>query len=1261
MKMKPIKLVIKGLNSFIEEQTIDFEKLTDRGLFGIFGPTGSGKSTILDGITLALYGDIARKSSNFINTNCNDLNVSYTFQISGTPNRIYVVSRHFKRDKKTGNAKTHAAMVKEITGGQEEILAESATTVNKTCREILGLSLEDFTRTVVLPQGKFSEFLKLEGKQRREMLERLFNLQDYGEKLGQRLSKQINAENDKINKLLGEMNSYEGISDEKLAEEKKHLAEITGVLQEAKKKQDEVEGRYKKGEEIWKMQSELAGYQLREKELEAKAQNIEEQMQKVKQGESASKVYPFLEGYEKTQKELADGQEEHSRLTERSKELTISKQQAELAYEKANKEKNEKLPELKDKGNSLDEAITEADKLEEAEVFIKRVEAGLKTVVKDIQDSTREEKAKNLRLKEITTQISKLQSEEASLKVEETIRMMVQQGLGLTQAYDSCKKTLDKDTHSYNEALEIKKADEAEQGKMLRASEEGKAELTQLLAQQSEHLKEAPITREALLEKQEKLVEAKEKYARLEKLNLEKQSYEASLQRSEIDIKQQAVKLEEKKAVYEAAKEAYEQAKLENLAHLLRAKLQEGMPCPVCGSTTHHLESLKSENSEALNALENAQNKAEEQYKVIEQALNELQMKQGVSTANLKRIQEESIPLEAYFQEESMQDKEKHFAILSDALNQYEEKKETLEKKVNELKEKNFKLEADLGQKNTKIEETQKQLMKLETDIKESQKVLQQTQMKLEQLKKEAGTDDFNRMSQEILSKDRKRDALSKQISEQSEEKEKLTKEREEVQKHLSERRVKLGSGMAKFDETQKKREGLILSMGKRLQTILKPQEDNTMQLNDSLEKTITFLKEQTKLKEMIKGKVTYVSILQGDISSNKHQAVPEGQLQEAEQIENVQNQKVTMDTLAMWFMDYPALGECVTQLKVYLMQVKEEMVNTSIAIEQNYVATEAHKNKVDTDYDNVNRQLVEVTTKLEAYEKRLQTEKDMLEKQLREENLTEAEVKLYLMPKEEIEGLKKNISAYQEEKSKLAGSIETITNKLEGQRFEEEEWISLQEERKQILGRVEEITKTYINLTTLVKQIETALIKMGELREKKQKIEHRMAILADLGQLFKGKKFVEFVAATRLKYISLEASKKLKEITNGIYGLEVDENGKFIIRDYKNGGAKRDASTLSGGETFLASLALALALSAEIQLKGTAPLELFFLDEGFGTLDDDLLEVVMGSLEKIHHDKLKVGIISHVEAIKNRVPVKLILTPAEAGKGGTKVKLERS
>ena len=87
----------------------------------------------------------------------------------------------------------------------------------------------------------------------------------------------------------------------------------------------------------------------------------------------------------------------------------------------------------------------------------------------------------------------------------------------------------------------------------------------------------------------------------------------------------------------------------------------------------------------------------------------------------------------------------------------------------------------------------------------------------------------------------------------------------------------------------------------------------------------------------------------------------------------------------------------------------------------------------------------------------------------------------------------------------------------------------------------------------------------------------------------------------------------------------------------------------------------MSLALSAQIQLKGTAPLELFFLDEGFGTLDDNLLDVVMSSLEEIHHEKLKIGIISHVEAIKDRIPVKLVVSPAQCGLGGSKVKIERN
>ena len=172
--MKPINLKIKGLNSFQEEQSIDFLKLTDRGLFGIFGPTGSGKSTILDGITLALYGNMARKSSNFINTNCDRVNVSFEFQISGAEVKRYSIDREFRR-KKDGSI--NSGKCKLIDINNEEVLADSVKVLNKKVEEIIGLNIDDFTRTVVLPQGKFSEFLKLEGKDRREMLERLFNLE----------------------------------------------------------------------------------------------------------------------------------------------------------------------------------------------------------------------------------------------------------------------------------------------------------------------------------------------------------------------------------------------------------------------------------------------------------------------------------------------------------------------------------------------------------------------------------------------------------------------------------------------------------------------------------------------------------------------------------------------------------------------------------------------------------------------------------------------------------------------------------------------------------------------------------------------------------------------------------------------------------------------------------------------------------------------------------------------------------------------------
>ena len=100
-----------------------------------------------------------------------------------------------------------------------------------------------------------------------------------------------------------------------------------------------------------------------------------------------------------------------------------------------------------------------------------------------------------------------------------------------------------------------------------------------------------------------------------------------------------------------------------------------------------------------------------------------------------------------------------------------------------------------------------------------------------------------------------------------------------------------------------------------------------------------------------------------------------------------------------------------------------------------------------------------------------------------------------------------------------------------------------------------------------------------------------------------------------------------------------------------------RAVKTLSGGETFLVSLSLALSLSGEICLRSRRSMEFFFLDEGFGTLDGKLVDTVMDVLTKLSKD-FAVGLISHVEELKHRIENKILVTGANE-RHGSQIKIE--
>ncbi|NLK95833.1 MAG: AAA family ATPase, partial [Clostridiales bacterium] len=451
--MKPIKLKIKGLNSFIEEQTIDFLRLTDKGLFGIFGPTGSGKSTILDGITLALYGEISRKSTNFINTNCDALQINYEFQISASEVKKYSVYREFKRDKKTGNSISGKCKIVDISGDEPIILAEKVREVNEKCKEIIGLGIDDFLRTVVLPQGKFSEFLKLEGKSRREMLERLFNLEKYGDDLSNKLGKEISKNRILNNQLIGEMKGYEDISKEKLVEKEKEYNNLVNVYEETNKKYLDIEEQFTEIKEIYDLNVELKEYLNEAKLIKDNEDEIKKCKKKLHLGEGALKVNPFILSLESTREELKSTNNHKEKLIIEIDEIKEKSKKIEESFIKAKDKKENELPILKLREERAKNALEEKKLIDEINIELSKI-VKLKNTL-NLQKEEFEENLKkvNLNINSINDIIKKNEEEIESLNIDSSIKEGVQQGILLNSQYTEYKNRFDRNNEKRKELI----------------------------------------------------------------------------------------------------------------------------------------------------------------------------------------------------------------------------------------------------------------------------------------------------------------------------------------------------------------------------------------------------------------------------------------------------------------------------------------------------------------------------------------------------------------------------------------------------------------------------------------------------------------------------------------------------------------------------------------------------------------------------------------------------------------------------------------
>jgi DNA repair protein SbcC/Rad50 len=192
----------------------------------------------------------------------------------------------------------------------------------------------------------------------------------------------------------------------------------------------------------------------------------------------------------------------------------------------------------------------------------------------------------------------------------------------------------------------------------------------------------------------------------------------------------------------------------------------------------------------------------------------------------------------------------------------------------------------------------------------------------------------------------------------------------------------------------------------------------------------------------------------------------------------------------------------------------------------------------------------------------------------------------------------------------------------------------------EEIQKQAKEVQEQLVLVQEAIKQVSSHLEEKKRLTKIFLEVEARETHLRELERLFQGKGFVKYVSSIYLRELCNTANQRFMKLTKNSLSLEIDDNNTFWVIDYLNGGKKRLLKTLSGGQTFQASLCLALALAEKVKALNQADQSFFFLDEGFGALDRSSLRIVFETLKALRHENRVVGIISHVEELQQEIGV---------------------
>ncbi|QQS29826.1 MAG: AAA family ATPase [Sphingobacteriales bacterium] len=1201
--MKILSIRLKNLHSLRGEWHIPFNEgpLYNAGIFAITGPTGAGKSTVLDAVTLALYGEISRQSENgeVMSHHTGECWAEVEFETNGKCYRSRWGQTR-ARQKSDGNLQAHEMTLAELPSGI--IIGNKIREVKAEIERLTGLDFTRFTQSVLLSQGEFAKFLKADANDRADLLERITGTQIYAE-----ISKrcfEITKEKRTAFDLSKAKLKTDLLTEDEILQLAEQLSNSNSERAQQKQIADTLNRQLQWLTDLQKLRQSIQNTQTQLAEVELKKQQVKPDLERLAQHEKAFAFIKPLNIWKQTFREIASLEDRKHKLSHDI--ITLSDELRKIASDeklsneisqKAQTTFNRQLP-LIDRVMQLDTQLAGLNKqLNEVNEQVQKSTEELNLITARIGKLAKDELTQQKELQHTISFLDANRQDEslpqALPRLEEQIAQLDRQQQQISEYSDKNQKLSQDLTNLQDEEgklqTDLKTLQEHPQS-LLQQQQSLESELKKYPAIQT--LQEQLIALEKSLNALTRQQQLSQEYVRkTETLKKIRQEYTTLRDNSEVSANELDVvhkQSEEASQHLAALRKLLESERLVAKYEQDRLLLTDNEPCPLCGSTHHpyatDLKQSKGSETETMihTQEQKIQNfstqiiKLEKQKSALKSNLEQKESEGKNLKSELEnQIKNEFDGLNLLFQTQHAIEQPDDFSLLLADIRQQQqelrhqaETANNLDKQYREIKDKLSKARQDALQKEASLQQNQIQISNVQTNLQETGRQLRHQQTALEKL-----TELINQQLSNYIRE------LPESASQYPRLIDTLKQKAQLYQTHAN-KKSELQSTIA---NTQ-----TALVKTKELQSDKLNQKDKAETQQNSLNSDISKL--NTDRQNLSSG------FLEKDPNKERLRLQTE-----------VDNAKNAYQTLAD---QHKVMGTRLDLQKKQLNETSDELTRKSE--EGQYFSEELEEQIKPAGFATIqilNESIIDSLDELNAIKN---TEKKIL-KESAELNGT-------------LRSLQTNLQELQANQL-TDQTAEELQNRLN-------DAVQQQQNLSQTIGQINEKLEQDKRLKTENEQLQAEILL---LEKEHQRWERLNKIIGSAS----GNEFKRFAQDITLQQLVQQANIHLKKL-NDRYRIQKrpDKELDMEIVDMYQANVSRSVKTLSGGESFLVSLSLALGLSDMAGRK--AKIESLFIDEGFGTLDTGTLDIAISTLENLQTQGKMIGVISHVELLKERITTQI-------------------